>query len=265
MKLVFVGSGNTATVLAKKFYIAGHSILQVCSRNLNHAHQLATATDAQPIDQLSEISRKADLVILAVADQVLPEISSQLQFGDLPVVHTAGSVSREVLHSSSDNYGVLYPLQSLRKEMDPLCEIPFLVDAVTPQLLQQLQHLTLSVSQQVQQANDGQRLSFHFAAVLVNNFTNHLYALAHQFCSEQKADFQLLLPLIQETALRLKQAPPELLQTGPARRHDQVTIQRHLDLLEANQPLQQLYSILTDSIFAMYAKNEELRDTNSPL
>lgn len=265
MNLVFVGSGNTATVLAKKFYAAGHSILQVWSRNRDHAHQLATVTDAQPVNRLSDISRKADLVILAVADQALPEISSQLQLGELPVVHTAGAVSREVLHGSSGNYGVLYPLQSLRKEMDPLCEIPFLVDAVTPQLLQQLQQLALSVSSQVQQAGDGQRLSFHLAAVLVNNFTNHLYALADHLCREREVDFKLLLPLIYETALRLKQAPPELLQTGPALRKDQVTIQRHLDLLAANQPLQQLYSILTDSIFAMYAKNEELRDSNSPL
>ena len=265
MKLVFVGSGNTATVLAKKFFAAGHTILQVWSRTREHARQLAAVTQAQPVDELSDISSNADLVLVAVADQALPALSTQLKLGAVPVVHTAGSVSGDVLQGSSTNYGVLYPLQSLRKEMDPMSEIPFLINAATPQLMQQLQHLALTVSSQVQQANDAQRLSFHCAAVLVNNFTNHLYALANQFCNERQVDFQLLLPLIRETALRLQHASPEQLQTGPALRKDEATIQRHLDLLAANQPLQQLYSILTESIFAMYAKNEELRNTNSPL
>jgi predicted short-subunit dehydrogenase-like oxidoreductase (DUF2520 family) len=255
MKLVLIGSGNTATVLARKFFASGHNMLQVWSRNSIHARELAEEVQAQVLDSLQEISAEADLVIIAVSDQSLPDVAAQLQLHQRqPVVHTAGAVSREVLNSCSAQYGVFYPLQSLRKEADPVSPIPCLVDASTTHLLQQLKELAESISPQVQVASDEQRLHLHLAAVLVNNFTNHLYEWAFRICQRHQLDFQLLKPLAIETALRLSSKPPGLLQTGPARRNDTDTLEKHRELLADDAQLKSLYENLTDSILAMYDK-----------
>jgi predicted short-subunit dehydrogenase-like oxidoreductase (DUF2520 family) len=115
-----------------------------------------------------------------------------------------------------------------------------------------------TISSTVSFAGDEQRLQMHLGAVIVNNFTNHLYVLAQEYCNKQGLDFALLHPLIQETALRLQNNNPVDVQTGPALRNDAETIQTHLNLLVKNEPLQKLYQMFTESI-RLYHKNKELR------
>ena len=98
------------------------------------------------------------------------------------------------------------------------------------------------------EANDEERLKLHVAAVFASNFTNHLYALAENYCRKEKIDFRQLLPLITETALRIKEISPRAAQTGPAIRHDGDTIQKHLDLLKDHPHLKDIYVLLTESI-----------------
>jgi predicted short-subunit dehydrogenase-like oxidoreductase (DUF2520 family) len=85
---------------------------------------------------------------------------------------------------------------------------------------------------------------------MVNNFTNHLYAQAQAYCEAENLDFALLLPLIHETVDRLHDFPARSMQTGPAARGDQPTIQAHLQLLNEMPHLAQLYSFLTNSILS---------------
>ena len=85
-------------------------------------------------------------------------------------------------------------------------------------------------------------------AVMVNNFTNHLYALIEKYCKDEGLDFYLLLPLIQETAARLEDASPSKTQTGPAIRGDDATIEKHLDLLNKYPQLKKIYELFTESI-----------------
>jgi predicted short-subunit dehydrogenase-like oxidoreductase (DUF2520 family) len=254
MNVVLLGSGNTATVVGKLIRDAGHSIQQVWSRNPQNAIALATALKSRTIDSLQEITTDADLCIMAVADQAIPELAQQLRLKKKVLLHTAGSVSKEILQQSSPNYGVLYPLQSLRKEMELIPPVPFLVDGNSEEVKVLICDFASSFSNQVQLADDDTRLKLHLAAVMVSNFTNHLYALTEAFCIEHGLRFPLLFPLIQEVADRLYQGAAEEMQTGPARRGDEATIQKHLQLLESDKPLQQLYRQLSESIQLLYHK-----------
>jgi predicted short-subunit dehydrogenase-like oxidoreductase (DUF2520 family) len=249
-----IGTGNVATALSLAFGEEGHTIVQVYGRNAANAAALAQRCNAASISDLSQISTDADLYIIAVSDDAVPTIAGSLQLGDKLLVHTAGSVSREVLKNSSSAYGVLYPLQSLRAEMDHIPDIPFLVDANTAENAALLKSIASTVSEQVELASDDLRLHLHVAAVVVSNFTNHLYALAEMYCKKEKMDFRILLPLISEVANRIQVASPHDVQTGPAIRHDQLTINRHLELLQSFPELQQLYLSLSSSIQNMYKK-----------
>lgn len=259
MNIVLLGSGNTATVLAKLMFAKQHNILQVWSRTISNAQELTLKVGGKAVESLSDITKEADLYMIAVADDAVSTIAAQLQIKNKIIVHTAGSVSKDVLNTASANYGVLYPLQSLRKDMATVPEIPFLVDANSDELKVLLYDFAKELSGSVAFANDDERLHMHLAAVVVNNFTNHLYAVAENLCKQQHLNFQMLLPLIQETAQRLTQVSAIDAQTGPTRRGDVATINKHLHLLKENEKLQFIYQTLSNSILDMYHKKEELR------
>lgn len=233
MKIVMIGSGNVATALAKRIIKAGHKVVQV---------------KGHTIERVNEIETDGDIYLLAISDNALYNLPGQLNLGDKLIAHTAGSVSKEVLKNISSNYGVLYPLQSLRKELDVLTEIPLLIDANNKSSQEILLQFAKQLSTQVGEADDQQRMKLHIAAVFVNNFTNHLYALAEDYCKKENLDFSLLYPLINETAQRVQLLPAAQLQTGPAIRNDDSTLDKHLALLEKHPSLQALYRQFTKSI-----------------
>jgi predicted short-subunit dehydrogenase-like oxidoreductase (DUF2520 family) len=252
MKIAIIGAGNVATVLGTKLKAAGHLILQIYSRTTPlQAQAIAAQLGANLINNFSQLTIEADVYLLSVSDHALPGIAQALQGINGIIVHTAGSVSIHVLNHTSDKYGVLYPLQSLRKEKTDYGSIPLLIDGNNDETLGVIKNLADSISNNVQHAIDDNRLRLHTAAVVVSNFTNHLYSLAASYCQQEGVDFSLLHPLISETAERLQQYAPAQMQTGPAIRNDAATITKHLELLTAYPHLQKLYEILTQSIQTM--------------
>jgi predicted short-subunit dehydrogenase-like oxidoreductase (DUF2520 family) len=248
MKIVLIGSGNVATVLGKKLQAAGHSILQVAGRNKAMTEALSAALQAKPCLQLDELTKDADVYMVAVSDKALEDVVSQLSLTDQLVVHTAGSLPMDLLKNVSSRYGIFYPYQSINKEVEPLPDITIFVDGNNNETKQLLLMLAKTISTTVGTANDEQRKQYHLCAILVNNFSNYFYAVAEQYCNRHQLDFSKLLPLIKETANRLDRFSPRQVQTGPAIRNDSITIQKHLDLLTDNPSLHELYRQLSKSI-----------------
>lgn len=247
-KVVMIGSGNVATVLGIRIAMAGHEIMQVFSRKREHAALLAEELHCPYSTYWTQITREADMYLVALSDSALLSLGDNLSLPGKLVMHTAGAVSKEVLLPVSKNSGVLYPLQSLRKEVRPFPPIPLLVDANTPVDQGRIADFARSISGQVQEADDITRLKLHLGGVLVNNFTNHLYTLAEEYCRQEKIDFTLLLPIIQETAGRLAHFLPRDTQTGPAIRGDRPTIEKHLQLLHNYANIKELYELFTHQI-----------------
>jgi predicted short-subunit dehydrogenase-like oxidoreductase (DUF2520 family) len=249
MDIVIIGTGNTASVLGRKLRQAGHRIVQVFGRDSMAASQLAYELDTESTNYWNVVTRDADLYLIAVSDIAIDEILNELQLQGKTMVHTAASVSKDIFKDRAAHFGVFYPLQSLKKNMQHLPEIPVVIDASDDATLETLDQLAHSISTQVVEAGDEQRVKLHLAAVFVNNFVNHIYALAEQYCDEERLDFQLLLPLIKETAESLSEIPASAAQTGPAMRNDKATIEKHLALLEKHPQLKKVYQALTESIY----------------
>ena len=161
---------------------------------------------------------------------------------------TCGSVSINVLEQTSENYGALYPLQSLRKELNYAPAIPFLIDGNNDLTRESVLNLASSISNSVITAKDATRLQYHLSAIIVSNFTNHLFALAKEYCKSNNTNFDLLLPLIEETVDRLHYYEPSAMQTGPAARGDDTVIQKHLQLLHDFPELKKVYEVMSKSI-----------------
>ena len=248
MNVVIIGTGNVAYALAKKIKNSIHQLVEIAGRNPVHAANMGRKLELAYAPSLTSLKKDADLYIVAISDDALYSIGDWLKLNRRLVVHTAGSVSQDVLKNVSKNYGVLYPLQSLKGESEILPEIPFLVDGNTPDDLALIRDFASSLSDKVEVADDEARLKLHLAAVVVNNFTNHLYALAEKFCADEKLPFEILQPLIRETAHRLANVSAKEAQTGPAIRKDASTIAKQEKLLENHPALKSVYEEMTKSI-----------------
>lgn len=249
MNVVIIGTGNVAAVLGRKIKAAGHRIVQVYGRNAKAASELAYEWDTESTNYKSTISQGADLYLVAVTDKAIPELLQDLRLPGRVIAHTAASVPMDILKNVSEHIGVLYPLQSLRNNMQGLPDVPLYVEAGDEKARSVLMSIANSISpEKVTAAGGEERVKLHVAAVFVNNFTNHMYRLAADFCRKEGLDFSQLQPLIEETALRLREMPPEMALTGPAVRKDEETIARHLAVLEKHPRLKEIYQYMTRSI-----------------
>lgn len=254
MRVVILGSGNTATVLCEVIAKAGHQIVQIASRNEVNAQSLAGIYGATYTSLTVSQFLEADIYIVALHDAALDHIEKIPALKNKFVVHTAGAVSINSLKGCSEKYGVIYPLQTLSKFSNHIPEIPFLVDGNNQETLHRVLGFAKTLSKNVIEANDSERLNYHVAAVFVCNFTNHMYALTETFCGKERLDFKNLLPLINETTSRLKEVSPFLSQTGPAIRDDIFTLNRHLQTLTAYPELKYIYLKLSESIIKFHEK-----------
>jgi predicted short-subunit dehydrogenase-like oxidoreductase (DUF2520 family) len=254
MKIVIVGSGNTATVLSALLHNAQHEIVQVVSRNIDNARMLASDYNASAAILTDEQFADADIYLIALNDAALDHVERIPALANKFVVHTAGAVSIEALKSCSENYGVLYPVQTLSKFSDHTPKIPFLVTGSNKETLHRILGLAKSISDDVTEANDAERLNYHVAAVFVSNFANHMFALAELFCTKEKIDFKRLYPLINEINERVNHHSPYLTQTGPAIRDDVFTLGKHLQALSAHPDLKYIYLKMSESIIKMHGK-----------
>ncbi|WP_462222231.1 Rossmann-like and DUF2520 domain-containing protein [Ferruginibacter sp.] len=248
MKIVIIGSGNVATVLARLCQKNNHQVIQVMSRHTENAKILADELGCSYTNYDGITDMSADIYIVAISDGVLFDLNKSFSLGNKLIVHTAGSVSKDVLQNISTNYGILYPFQSLRKEIQTIPEIPFIIDGNTNDTVTLIEDFAKTLSPLVKRLAEEDRFKLHVSGVFVNNFTNHLYAVAEDFCIKENLDFKLLFPLIQSTAQRIKEISPKDIQTGPAHRNDVFTLDKHLRLLSAHPKLKYLYLKLTDSI-----------------
>ncbi|MEM1327039.1 MAG: DUF2520 domain-containing protein [Bacteroidota bacterium] len=251
-----IGSGRVATILAKALKERDVVINDVYSRQLKNAKTLAKEVNARATASLSILSKNSDLYIIAVKDDVITKVVNDLaQY--LPetafVVHTSGATAATVL-KVFPNHGIFYPLQSFSPARQlNFSQVPFCLSATNENLFIQLENLVKQLGAPTYRIDDQQRAYLHVAAVFVNNFTNYCYHIAHQITAHQDIPFELLQPLILETALKLQDGTPQELQTGPAIRNDQKTMQRHLALLP-QEDWKYLYELISQSIQKMDSK-----------
>jgi predicted short-subunit dehydrogenase-like oxidoreductase (DUF2520 family) len=245
IRITLIGSGNVAQHLIKAFTKSELvEIVQVFSRK---KEKLSSLIEFEKIVSNFEDLKESDLYIIAVTDNAIAEVSQQLPFNNQLVVHTSGTASIETL-DDKNRKGVFYPLQtfSKNKEID-FSVIPICLEADNTFDFRVLETVAKSISKAVFPINSEQRKALHLAAVFVNNFTNHLYQIGQEICEENQVPFDILKPLIQETAEKIKILDPVDAQTGPAKRNDSNTIEAHLEYL-TNENQKNIYKILTQSI-----------------
>ncbi|WP_283635552.1 Rossmann-like and DUF2520 domain-containing protein [Aquaticitalea lipolytica] len=245
ISVVLLGAGNVATHLYKAFIKSKDvSVSQWYNRNLEPIQTYKN--EVEVIDDINKL-KKADVYIIAVSDDAISNLSSQLPFENRLVVHTSGSVGIYELDKKNER-GVFYPLQTFSKDAEvDFKQVPICIEVIKKTNLKTLKSLSEALGSESHKVNTEQRKALHLAAVFVNNFTNQLYRIAHEITESKGVEFNILKPLILETAKKVQDLSPYMAQTGPAKRNDKKTIRKHLKLLE-NQHHKDIYELLTTSI-----------------
>lgn len=248
-----IGAGNVGFHLAQLFFSLGINVIQIFSRKMENAIFCAEKVNTEAINDLEKVKGEVDLVVLAVNDDVIGEVSEKIPvLQNSIIVHTSGSVSTDVL-KKHPHYGSFYPLQTFTKNTPPNWKnIPICISANSPKSEKKLLDLANKINDKTYQINDKQRQFLHLNAVIVNNFVNHLMVVAQDILSKNEVDFDILRPLFEETAKKALNFSPSEIQTGPARRGDIKTIEKHLELLKDFPQYQFLYKTLSKSISSFY-------------
>jgi predicted short-subunit dehydrogenase-like oxidoreductase (DUF2520 family) len=249
MKIAILGAGNVGYQLAWHLNNTGHQVVQVFSRHLPAAKFLGNLMDIPCTDKMEEITKDADVYLLTVNDDSIEQLTPQLHLGDKVIVHTSGTVPMNVLEKVSTNYGIFYPLQTLSRNVSVNFDvIPICLNASNEFTKNILKELASTLSNKIVEVDDEKRLAIHIAAVFANNFTNHLFSVSQMILEKTGLSFEIMKPLINETVRKIQNHDPLNVQTGPAIRHDDHTIERHLKFLEEDGRFAPLYKILSDDI-----------------
>jgi len=256
-KIVIIGAGNLATHLSKALYKLGFQIIQIYSKTLENAQKLAEIVNADCTDSIEKITTEADFYFFALTDSTIEHFLTKINLKNKFLIHSSGSVDIKIFENYSNNYGVIYPLQTFSKQKEVnFEEIPIFIEANSPQNLTILRTIAIKLSKNVTEMSSIKRLQLHVAAVFTNNFTNLMYLAASDIIEKNGLSFDFLKPLIMETAQKVMNQHPKDAQTGPAARNDISTIKKHLNTLYDSPNLQKLYSFASDKIFELIRKKK---------
>jgi len=247
-KIGFIGSGKVATNMATALYKQGFLISQIYSPTAKHAQILAKKVGAESISSIDKFQRNLDLIIISISDSALSQLDLSSIEKNILVCHTSGSIDMAVLNTRN-NYGVFYPLQTFSNQRHiEFSSIPICIEANDINSLNRLLALGNSISNNVSEIDSQKRSVLHLAAVFVCNFTNAMYAIGENILKEANIDFDLLRPLIEETAHKVIHHSPQEVQTGPALREDKLIMDKHISDLKDNKDFVEVYKLISKII-----------------
>jgi len=252
LNVSIIGAGNLAWHLAPALDNAGYVIKEVYSRNPTHAESLTDRLYQAEVKATLDFSTSSSSVfIIAVSDDAIKEVATEIILPDEAyLVHTSGSQPLTILqYAAIDSIGSFYPLQtfSKNKRVD-FKTVPIFVESTDPDTEKMLMTLARTISSQVTRITSEERKALHVAAVIASNFTNHMLTIASDILKRNNLSFDLIKPLISETINKSLTLGPENSQTGPAERGDLEILDRHLEFLQEDETVAEIYKIVSQHI-----------------
>ena len=248
-EIVIIGAGRLASHLGSAFYKQGLNMVQVYNRTEEKGKKLAGRIGTTFTADIHEITPNADIYILAVSDSVLVDLAAELRLKDKLVVHTSGTMGMDVLTPISANIGVFYPLQtfSSTRRID-FRKIPVCIEGNSGVSEQMLADLAGKITQRIYILSSDNRRFLHLGAVFTSNFTNFIYTITEELLKEHEIPFNLLEPLILQTARNIKYGDLFQYQTGPAIRGDTKVLEKHREMLSSYTDYLEIYNLITQNI-----------------
>jgi predicted short-subunit dehydrogenase-like oxidoreductase (DUF2520 family) len=256
LNVSFIGSGNLAWHLAPALDNAGLIVKEVYSRNPKHAEALTERLYQAEVKATLDFSTSdSTIFIICVSDDAIRSVATEIILPDDAIlIHTSGSQPLDILqYAAISNTGVLYPLQTFSKNTRvDFKTVPIFIESNNEETEKVLMMLAKAISHQAKKIFSEERKALHVAAVFASNFSNHMLVLSKEILEKNSLSFDLLKPLISETINKSLTLGPENAQTGPALRGDMEILDGHLEFLQEDEDVAEIYKIISQHIIDRY-------------
>jgi predicted short-subunit dehydrogenase-like oxidoreductase (DUF2520 family) len=252
----FIGSGNLAWHLAPALDNAGYAVREVYSQNPNHAEALTERLYQAEVKATLDFSTSdSKIFVIAVSDDAISDIAREIILPeDAILVHTSGSQPiTELQYAATPHLGVFYPLQTFSKSKKvDFKDIPIFIESHTSEAEETMIQMAKGISKEVRKIGSEDRKALHVAAVFASNFSNHMLTVAKDIMQQNSLDYDWLKPLITETINKSMHLGPDLAQTGPAKRGDLNILDSHLEFLQGDDSVAEIYKVISQHIIDTY-------------
>ena len=246
--ICLIGTGKLSRHLAKKLPIFKGKPLFIWGRNSEQAASIADEFGLIHLNNLQEIPENS-AVFLCVSDNAIEQLANELKEKSTFLIHFSGTQSIHLLTPYTHNAAVIWPNQSFSSAVHiDWKNVPCILEVSNDDAKVWLMEITNALECPAVFLDEESRKKLHLAAVVANNFINHLLVLTESWCIQNKLDFNLLLPLITQSTHNLQNQSPTQLQTGPASRNDWTTIHSHIEMLANFPQLKEVYTLFSNQL-----------------
>ena len=249
MKVLIAGLGNLGSHIARRL-IKKHYEVYVWHYDEEKLKDLGKELPVSIVENIT--SWQGDIAFITVKDDAIRSVSELIP-SDIVKVHCSGALPMDEISFSPK--GVIYPLQSfIKTESVNWEEIPIFI-TFEPSSEHVIKQVAKTLSPVIYEVTDKKRLRIHLTAVIINNFVNFTLGMAKKYMSQENLSVNWFMPLLNKTIERFKSGKdPLVLQTGPARRNDLKTLDKHLELLikSENKDLYDFYKTMSNIISHYY-------------
>jgi len=276
--IALVGPGKVGSAVAQKLHQTGYPIISVISRQLKRATEACHFIGCDPTLASSDLESagKADLILLAVPDDQIAKLASELArhpqaLSGKTLIHFSGlhpaACMRTVQHSAAVlSIHPLLPFANRQVASKTLAGCPCALEG-DEQSLQLGTRLIEAIKGRAFHISPEKKTLYHTSACIASNFFVTLLATARDLLVDcgVSADeaISLLLPLVQASFDNVSALGPEQGLTGPIVRGDWGTVEQHLSTLLEKPEILKLYSLLAEHTVNLAEASKRLSDNSA--
>lgn len=275
-----IGAGPVATALAGAMRLGGVPVLGLWARRPAEARVAGSVAGVAAFSSAPpDLMLEAEVVIVAVSDAAIAEVANMLLGTGLVnrrhvMLHCSGAFAAgevfEGLAGRVGGVGTLHPLSAIadaKAAMRTLKGTVFGVEGdergtmMAGKLASAIGGIVLPLSR-------AQMAAYHAAAAIASNYVVAALDAAAQVIAStgmKPADATAaLLPLAQGALRNVVAQGTTFALTGPVRRGDAATVQRHLEALRGQPQLAEVYRVLARHAVDMAARLADSPDATTP-
>lgn len=237
-----ISAGRVGSVLGAALRNAGHQVVGVHAVSADSQDRAENLLPGVPVLDIPEIVRRAELVLLAVPDDVLGDLvagaaeAGHFQPGQL-VIHTSGRYGTDVLGAAAQAGAIalaIHPAMTFSGMSMDLQRLNACAFAVTadPEILPVAQALAVEMGGEPVVVQEQHRGAYHAALAHASNHLNILTAQSAEVLERIGVEdpCRMLGPLMQASLDNALASGTGAL-TGPVARGDTGTVRQHLRVL----------------------------------
>lgn len=252
IKIGFIGAGHVGRSLSHYFFTHHLAISGFLAAPHGDPLTASQAVNATPHLTFQQLALASDWIFLTVPDDQIASVANQLApflTKRHVLFHCSGAQPSALLRQVDTpvyQYCSLHPAAVFADDQTALDKILFTIEGPAT-TVDQVKTALSTLPNQIQPIDDQQKAKYHAACVFSSNFINALLATSQTLFQQVGLDSQfatrLSLSLAQQQLDQIQARGLTQALTGPVKRGDLTTIQRHLASLDPSTA--QLYQLLS--------------------